>query len=135
MPKDANASPQRWRASNPLVLAAHDLSYKKRLHHSWEYRNFFNQSEVFRLSECTVFRIPNSVGHFRLGITLKARGSSLERNRVKRQIREAFRTQQASLGNYDYNIVIPGHKKMSYPYPEKLGLCLRERLTDAIKSK
>jgi ribonuclease P protein component len=117
-----------------LALAAHDLSYKKRIHHSWEFRNFFNQSQVIKLSECTVFRIPNSFGHFRLGITLKARGSSVERNRVKRQIREAFRTQQASLGAYDYNIVIPGHKKMSHPYPEKLGLCLRERLLNAIQA-
>src|SRR5438128_219046 len=79
----------------------------KRLRRTAQYRRFFNQSEVFRLTECVVFRIKNDLGHFRLGITLKARGNSVNRNRVKRRIREAFRTQGESLGGYDYNVVVP----------------------------
>jgi ribonuclease P protein component len=87
---------------------------------------------VFRLKECTIFRIPNELGHFRLGITLKARGSSLERNRVKRVIRESFRTQSDILGAFDYNIVIPGTKKLARPYDEKLGTCLMKDLKNAL---
>jgi ribonuclease P protein component len=75
-----------------------------------------------------IFRVPNDLGHFRLGITLKARGSSIERNRVKRQIRESFRTQAAILGSYDYNVVISGSKKMAHPFHLKLGACLRQEL-------
>jgi ribonuclease P protein component len=103
-----------------------------RLHHPWEYRRFFNQSQVVRLSECTVFRVQNDLGHFRLGITLKSRGRSVDRNRVKRQIRESFRQQRAGLGAYDYNVVIPGHRKMLHPYPTKLGQCLMRELAPAL---
>jgi ribonuclease P protein component len=87
---------------------------------------------VFRLRECTIFRISNKLKHFRLGITLKARGSSIDRNRVKRQIRESFRTQAEILGGYDYNVVIPGTKKLTHVYAEKLGDCLKKDLKGAL---
>ncbi|HAR43032.1 MAG TPA: ribonuclease P protein component [Bdellovibrionales bacterium] len=104
------------------------LTPKKRLLHSWEYRRFFNQSSVFRLSECIIFRIPNDLGHFRLGITLKAKGSSVDRNKTKRQIREAFRRRAPLLGSFDYNVVIPASKKLAHPYSRQLGLCFRNEL-------
>lgn len=75
--------------------------------------------------------MPNELGHFRLGITLKARGSSIERNRVKRQIRESFRAQADVLGSFDYNVVISGSRKMAHPYHLKLGACLRRELARA----
>lgn len=105
----------------------HRFTPQQRLHYSWEYRCFFKNSQVFRLSECTIYRIPNNLTHFRLGMTLKARGSSVERNRVKRQIREIFRTHGSRLGAFDYNVVIPVHKKMTYLYSQKLAECLRLR--------
>lgn len=111
------------------------MSPAKRLHYPWEYRRFFDRSQVIRLSECTIFRIPNELGHFRLGITLKARGMSVERNRVKRQIRESFRARVTDLGSYDYNVVISGAKKMAHPYPKKLGACLRRELASAVASR
>lgn len=111
------------------------LTPERRLHYPWEYRRFFNNSKVIRLSECTIFRIPNELGHFRLGITLKARGSSVERNHVKRQIREGFRVNADALGSYDYNVVISGAKKMAFPYPKKLGACLRAELRNAVAAR
>jgi ribonuclease P protein component len=63
-----------------------------------------------------------------LGITLKARGTSIERNRVKRQIRESFRKMAPLLGSYDYNVVVPGTKKMAHPYHRKLGTAIRGEL-------
>lgn len=77
----------------------------------------------------------NDVGYFRLGITLKARGSSLDRNRVKRQIRESIRHLGQDLGNYDYNVVIPGVKKLGWPYPQKLAQSLRKDLPHALGTK
>jgi ribonuclease P protein component len=77
--------------------------------------------------------VKNSLGHFRLGITLKARGSSLQRNRVKRQIREAFRKHALMLGSFDYNVVIPQSKKLTHPFPEKLGERLRLELKRLFK--
>lgn len=52
----------------------------------------------------------------------------MERNRVKRQIREAFRKTGKDLGAYDYNVVVPGSRKMARPYPQLLGKCLSENL-------
>lgn len=112
-----------------------NLSFERRLHHPWEYKRFFGHSEVIRLSHCTIFRIPNELDHFRLGITLKARGSSVERNRVKRRIRETFRNHAAILGNFDYNVVISGNKKLAFPYPQKLAESLRKELPHALSRK
>lgn len=79
-----------------------------------------------------VFRISNPLGHFRLGITFKARGSSVERNKVKRRVRESFRTRAERLGDFDYNVVIPGSKKISFPFDRKLHACLETELDNAL---
>lgn len=89
---------------------------------------------MFRLSTCIVYQVPNALNHFRLGITLKARGTSLDRNRVKRQIRESLRQLAPILGSYDYNVVIPASRKMAFPYPLTLGRSLREELRNALPS-
>ena len=81
---------------------------------------------------CIVFRIPNDLGHFRLGITLKTRATSVERNRVKRVVREQFRRLAPELGSYDYNVVIPRGKTLSFPYPEKLQTVLSTEFRHAL---
>jgi ribonuclease P protein component len=129
----------RWKVSiiaqKAKRASAASFGRGRRLLQSWQFRKFFGKNEVFRLAECVVFRIPNELGHFRLGVTLKARGSSVERNKVKRAIRESFRTQAALLGSHDYNVVVPAHKKMAHPYHLKLGRCLREELPRVLKPK
>ncbi len=100
------------------------FSYNYRLHSRADYLKFFNKSEVFRLSECLIFRIPNTLGHFRLGVTIKNRCSSVERNRIKRCLRESFRQQKDLLGSFDYNVVIPDKKKSHFPYQLKLRDCM-----------
>jgi hypothetical protein len=39
------------------------------------------------------------------------------------------------LGNFDYNVVIPGHKKLAYPYPEKLGRSIQSELPRALENR
>jgi len=107
---------------------------EKRLHYSWEYRRFFSADvSVSRLKECLVFRIPNEYAHFRLGISMKARGSSLERNRVKRAVRESFRTHQDHLGSFDYNVLIPASKRMDHTYAKRLRDTLNTSLAKGDK--
>jgi ribonuclease P protein component len=106
------------------------LSFERRLHYPWQYRRFFGQSQVYRLSECTIFRIASERPHFRLGMTFKARGSSVERNRIKRIVREFFRVHGLQLGANDYNIVIPQHKTLNYRYGERLKKCLEGQFLD-----
>ncbi len=102
-----------------------------RLHHPWEYLKFFQNSEVLRLSECVVFRIPNGFGHFRLGITVKAKVNSVQRNKLKRTLREAFRQSKDCLGSFDYNVVIPSSKKVGHRYYARLQSCLTKELPRA----
>jgi len=79
-----------------------------------EYLRFFQGSEVKRLGVCTVFRIANTKGLARLGITVKAKVNSVYRNKLKRAIREAFREGRAKMGSHDYNVVVPGGVRVDY---------------------
>lgn len=92
-----------------------------------EFLRFFDEAKVYKLSHCTIFRINNTVGHYRLGITLKAKGSSVERNRVKRTIRASFHSLKGLLGSYDYNVVIPAYKKIDRHYTKGLRVDLVEK--------
>ncbi len=65
-----------------------------------------------RLRDGVVFRVPNTLGHFRLGFTIKARANAVLRNLLKRRVREAFRTNVDALGPFDYNVVIPNRVKL-----------------------
>jgi len=79
-----------------------------------EYLQFFHQSDVKRLENCIIFRIPNTLGYARLGISVKAKTNSVYRNKIKRQIREHFRLHQSAFKPSDYNIVVPGHIRVNY---------------------
>ncbi|MBI3535063.1 MAG: ribonuclease P protein component, partial [Deltaproteobacteria bacterium] len=111
------------------------LGYSKRLHHPIEYGNFFGKSEMFKFSECIVYRVKNSCEHFRLGITLKAKGPSVQRNKTKRQIREVFRNFGEKLGNYDYNVVIPSYKKLDKRFPDALRASLLKEISNMFRQK
>jgi ribonuclease P protein component len=63
---------------------------------------------------CTLFRMPGLREGARLGITVKARVNSVYRNKLKRQIREAFRLSREGLGSFDYNVVIPGSVRVDF---------------------
>jgi ribonuclease P protein component len=63
---------------------------------------------------------------------MKARGNSVGRNRVKRRVREEMRRHAAILASFDYNVVIPGSRKLVHPYPRKLGGAIRKELPDAL---
>jgi len=108
------------------------LEVQKRLRHSWEFRRFFGQSQTIRLSECLVYFMKNEQDTFRLGITMKARGNSVQRNRVKREIREAFRALSPLLGKKDYNVVVPSSKKLVFPYQRMLRQALGHEFRQAL---
>lgn len=100
-----------------------------RLHDTWEYQRFFQGSDVLRLKECAIFRIANTYGHFRLGITIKTKCNSVERNRVKRTLRECFRHLKGRLGSYDYNVVISGGRKLDFEYARRLRRSVLEEFS------
>ena len=94
-----------------------------------EYLQFFHQSDVKKLHNCVIFRIPNAFGNPRLGITVKARTNSVLRNKIKRQIREHFRLNQQNFKPADYNIVVPGYVKVDH----RTGKMVRSSLSTILK--
>lgn len=89
-----------------------------------EFLKFFNGSEVKRLGVCTLFRLPGAGVGARVGSTIKAKVNSVQRNRLKRQIRESFRLHRHRLPVADYNIVVPGGVRVGF----KTARVLRSQL-------
>ena len=103
-----------------MSLGSYSFPPENRLHHPWEYRRLFGRAEVFRLSECTVFRVANGLDVARVGITIKVRPGSVMRNKIKRAIREGFRYRKTELGSFDYNIVVTSARRLDHAYPGRL---------------
>lgn len=76
----------------------------------------------------TVFRIQNNLDYFRMGISFKTKASSVQRNRVKRCIREAFRQNAEKLKGFDFNILIPNRYTLNYGYVKQLRQSLEEEI-------
>ena len=93
-----------------------------------EYLQFFHQSDVKKLQNCVIFKIPNTLTCARLGITVKARTNSVLRNKIKRQIREHFRLHQNLFKPADYNIVVPGHIRVNYQTGRQVRSTLKKLL-------
>ena len=88
------------------------FSYYHRLHAPSDFQKFFQGSEVLRLSRGLIFRIANGREHFRLGFTIKCKANAVERNALKRRIREIFRLHPKQTGPFDYNMVVPDRIKL-----------------------
>lgn len=56
----------------------------------------------------SILAVANDLNHPRLGmaVSIKAAGSAVKRNRIKRLIRESFRLHQAMLGGLDVVVVV-----------------------------
>lgn len=64
----------------------------------------------------TILAIPNDLQHPRLGtaISIKVSGNAVQRNRIKRLVRESFRQHQDLLGGRDLVVLVrPGIRSRS----------------------
>ena len=79
---------------------------------------------------CTLFFLPNSLGHKRLGIIASRKvGNAVARNRGKRKIREIFRRHK-NLGEQDMDIVVISSSKLvRTPYA-----ILEQKLTQTLQA-
>lgn len=95
-----------------------------RLHSGREFRRVFNRKLRAGDNHITLYLAENDVGQHRLGIAVGRRyGNAVRRNRIKRLIREAFRTLRSRLdGQFDW-IIIP------HPHHEPTLEQLRDSLT------
>lgn len=73
-----------------------------RLRRKEEFRRVLDAGQVFPGREALVRRVPNRLGHARLGLTTPRRyGNAVQRNAFRRLAREAFRHVRDTLGAYD----------------------------------
>lgn len=74
-----------------------------RLLSSTDFRQVFSAGKRYRGNEFTVIARPNDLDHARLGLAISRRSAAraVDRNRLKRLIRESFRTTAAQLHPVD----------------------------------
>lgn len=71
-------------------------------------------SKLFKKFNLRIFYKVNSLENSRIGISVpKAVGGAVVRNRLKRKIRESFRTSNFKFSNHDFLVVVLSNKSNS----------------------
>ena len=90
------------------------LSARMRLKNSRQFEAVYDRGLRKRAGPLTVFTRPNDLDHPRLGLSVPRRvGTAVQRNLIKRRLREAFRLMQHDLPRgYDVVINVYPHEPM-----------------------
>jgi ribonuclease P protein component len=100
------------------VPASATFPRSRRLTHDLQYQAVYGARVRKASGPLAMFALPNSLPHPRLGLAIGRRvGGAVERNRLKRLLREAFRLSQhdlplAATGSYDLVINARAHKPL-----------------------
>ncbi len=90
----------------------HSFPSREHLRKTDEFRRVFDARCVFRDRALTLHAAVNPLGHHRLGLSVSKRnGNAVRRNRIKRLLREAYRTTvgRAGVPGLDFVVVpVPG---------------------------
>lgn len=90
------------------------FSKSSRLTHALEYQRAYEKQVRKHAGPLVVFGFPADLPHPRLGLAVSRRvGNAVVRNRIKRRIREAFRTSQAELPPIDLVVRVRPHAALS----------------------
>jgi ribonuclease P protein component len=86
-----------------------------------EFAQVFKRSERARTDSLLVMALPNQLAHARLGMVIAKRllPRAVDRNRVKRCVRETFRTQRALLPACDFVVRLIAKPGFAKPDPGK----------------
>jgi len=87
-----------------------------RVKKSQDFDNIIRKKQSFANRQFVIYYQENKLDHMRLGISVsKKLGKAHERNRLKRYVRESFKTRKDFLKNYDIIIIVrPGAKGLSF---------------------
>ena len=79
-------------------MAQFTFRKEDRIRRRADFQRIFREGTKYRTPHFRVSILPNALSHSRLGVTVGRRiGSAVERNRLKRRIREFFRLNKESL--------------------------------------
>lgn len=87
-----------------------------RVKKSQDFDNIIRKKQSFANRQFVIYYQENKLDHMRLGISVsKKLGKAYERNRLKRYVRESFKTRKDFLKNYDIIIIVrPAAKGLSF---------------------
>ena len=87
-----------------------------RVKKSPDFDNIIRKKQSFANRQFVIYYQENKLDHMRLGISVsKKLGKAHERNRLKRYVRESFKTRKDFLKNYDIIIIVrPAAKGLSF---------------------
>lgn len=102
-PRDARA----WLRSF-LSAGNFSFTYRERLHQARQFKRVFSRARRSSSTMFTLLRRENRVGYPRLGMVVAKRNArrAVDRNAVKRMIRESFRMRKARLAASDYVVIL-----------------------------
>jgi ribonuclease P protein component len=104
----------------------HGFSKSSRLTDRRQFLRLFQNPSTFKATTFQAFWKANNRDSARLGITIKGRLSSVWRMRLKRLVREWFRTSKEKIGSNDVNIVIRVPTQLGMDYIDLLKRQLRD---------
>jgi ribonuclease P protein component len=87
-----------------------------RVKKSQDFDNIIRKKQSFANRQFVIYYQENKLDHMRLGISVsKKLGKAHERNKLKRYVRESFKTRKDFLKNYDIIIIVrPEAKGLSF---------------------
>ena len=87
-----------------------------RVKKSQDFDNIIRKKQSFANRQFVIYYQENKLDHMRLGISVsKKLGKAHERNKLKRYVRESFKTRKDFLKNYDIIIIArPAAKGLSF---------------------
>ena len=87
-----------------------------RVKKSQDFDNIIRKKQSFANRQFVIYYQENKLDHMRLGISVsKKLGKAHERNRLKRYVRESFKTRKDFLKNYDIIVIVrPAAKELPF---------------------
>ncbi|HIA65006.1 TPA: ribonuclease P protein component [Candidatus Poribacteria bacterium] len=92
------------------MLSIEMRHHPEKLRYNWEFQNGYQNGRKCWNRFFVIYVLPNRFNSVRLGITVSKRtGGSVQRNRIKRLVRESFRFIKCKLKR-GYDIIVIGRK-------------------------